>query len=179
MPIEILATKLAIPSLRMQGVPRLRLSAKLERGLNQRLSLVVAPAGFGKTTLLSTWFEQTTHAKAWLTLDPRDNDPLRFLGYLVAALQTVEPAIGQSVQQALQAAQPAASENLLISLINELHQIRQPIILVLDDYHVIEHQAVDDMLNFLLEHQPTKLHLVLATREDPQLPLARLRARAL
>lgn len=177
MPIAILAPKLAIPSLRMQGVVRSRLSTKLERGLNQRLSLVAAPAGFGKTTLLSSWLEQTTHAKAWLTLDPRDNDPLRFLSYLVAALQTVEPEIGQSVQQALQAAQPAASENLLISLINELHQIRQPIILVLDDYHVIEQQAVDDMLNFLLEHLPTKLHLVLATREDPQLPLARLRAR--
>lgn len=177
MPIAILATKLAIPSLRMQGVARSRLSAKLERGLNQRLSLVAAPAGFGKTTLLSSWLEQTTYAKAWLTLDPRDNDPLRFLSYLVAALQTVEPEIGQRVQQALQAAQPAASETLLISLINELHQIRQPIILVLDDYHVIEQQAVDDMLNFLLEHLPTTLHLVLATREDPQLPLARLRAR--
>lgn len=177
MPIAILATKLAIPSVRMQGVPRSRLNTKLERGLNQRLSLVAAPAGFGKTTLLSTWLEQTIHAKAWLTLDQRDNDPLRFLSYLVAALQTVEPEVGQSVQQALQAAQPAPSENLLISLINELHQIRQPIILVLDDYHVIDQQAVDDMLNFLLEHLPTTLHLVLATREDPQIPLARLRAR--
>ncbi|WP_110516304.1 LuxR C-terminal-related transcriptional regulator [Herpetosiphon llansteffanensis] len=177
MAIAILATKLMIPSLRTSVVNRSLLLARLQRGLDRRVTVVAAPAGFGKTTLLSTWLQQTSHAKAWLTLDQRDNDPLRWLSYLVAALQTIEPTLGQSVQQALQAAQPAPSEQLIVSLINEINQIKQPIIVVLDDYHVIENQAVDDMLNFLLEHMPTTIHLVLATREDPQIPLARLRAR--
>ncbi len=177
MAIAILATKLAIPSLRAQVVPRTQLIDKLQRGLQQRISLIAAPAGFGKTTLLSAWLQQTSQAKAWLTLDQRDNDPLRFLSYLVAALQTVEPQLGQSVLEALQTAQPAPSEHLLIGLLNEIQAISQPLIVVLDDYHVIENQAVDDMLNFLLEHMPATIHLVIATREDPQIPLARLRAR--
>ncbi|MBM7845455.1 LuxR C-terminal-related transcriptional regulator [Herpetosiphon giganteus] len=177
MAIAMLATKLMIPNPRTSVVNRSQLLARLQRGLDRRVTLVAAPAGFGKTTLLSTWLNQTSHAKAWLTLDQRDNDPLRWLSYLVAALQTIEPTLGQSVQQALQAAQPAPSEQLLVSLINEIHRIKQPMLLLLDDYHVIENQAVDDMLNFLLEHMPNSMHLVVATREDPQIPLARLRAR--
>jgi LuxR family maltose regulon positive regulatory protein len=163
-------------------VPRPHLIQRLEEGLQlgHRVTLVSAPAGFGKTTLLSDWLRQTDRAAAWLSLDEGDNDPTRFLAYLIAALQKVDPAIGQSAQTTLQAAHPLPMEPLLTTLINDIVATAEPFILVLDDYHVIEASAIHKAVSFLLDHMPSLdqgAHFVFATRADPPLPLARLRGR--
>ena len=180
----ILATKLYIPPPRRKIVPRPRLIERLNAGLTagSRLTLISASAGFGKTTLLSEWLAGCQRPAAWLSLDEGDNDPNRFLTYLVAALQTL-PAktgganIGAGALAVLQSPQPPSTESILTTLLNEITAIPDNFILVLDDYHVIDSQPVDQALTFLIEHQPPKMHLVIATREDPHLPLARLRAR--
>ena len=187
MATPILATKLYAPPPRPQVVPRPHLLECLNAGFRSgcKLTLVSAPAGSGKTTLISAWVHQNgdvtrgVHPSrvAWLSLDGGDSDPARFLTYLVAALQSVAPGLGESLLATLQAHQPPSTEALLIPLLNEVATLPEPLVLVLDDYHVIESQAVDQALTFLLEHRPAQLHLVMATREDPQLPLARLRAR--
>jgi LuxR family maltose regulon positive regulatory protein len=114
---------------------------------------------------------------AWLSLDEGDNDPVRFLAYFVAALQTIEANIGKGALSALQSPQPPPTEAVLTSLLNEITALPDRIVLVLDDYHLIESQPIHDALTFLLEHLPLQMHLVIATRDDPLLPLARLRAR--
>ncbi len=169
-------------------VSRPRLLERLEEGLTRRLTVVSAPAGFGKTTLVSEWVHMvgTQHAAplevAWLSLDEGDNDPARFLAYLVAALQTIEANIGKGVLSALQspgvadATTPPSTEAVLIPLINEIAAIPRSIVLVLDDHHTIESASVDNALGLLLDRLPPQMHLVIATREDPRLPLARLRA---
>jgi LuxR family maltose regulon positive regulatory protein len=142
-----------------------------------KLALISAPAGFGKTTLVSEWAAVCDRPVAWLSLDEGDNDPARFLTYLVAALQTIAPKIGAGVLAALQSPQPPPSEAILTTLLNEITTLPDHFILVLDDYHVIDSKPVDEALTFLLKHLPPQMHLVITTREDPQLPLARLRAR--
>ena len=136
-----------------------------------------APAGFGKTTLVSEWFAGCGQPVAWLSLDEGDNDPTRFLIYLVAALQTIAPKSGAGVLAALQSPQPPPIESILTTLINEITTIPDNFIFVLDDYHIIDSKPVDNALTFLLEHLPPQMHLVIATREDPPLPLALLRVR--
>ncbi len=150
-----------------------------ERGSrrSRRLTLISAPAGFGKTTLVSEWVAGCERPVAWLSLDEGDNDPTRFLTYLVAALQTIAANIGEGVLGVLQSPQPPSIESILTALLNEITTIPDNFVLVLDDYHVIDAKPVDDALTFLLEHLPPQMHLVIATREDPHLPLARLRAR--
>ena len=177
MPTPILATKLYLPPLRPNLVLRPRLLERLNEGLHRTLTLISAPAGFGKTTLLSAWLAGIGRPAAWLSLDEADSDPIRFLTYLVAALQTLVPSIGAGVLGALHSPQPPPPETLLTALLNEMSTIPDPFVLVLDDYHVLEAQAVDQALTYLVEHLPPHLHLVIATREDPPLPLARLRAR--
>jgi LuxR family maltose regulon positive regulatory protein len=157
-------------------VRRPRLIALLNDGLECKLTLVSAPAGFGKTTLLSDWITSCQGQVAWLSLDEGDNDPTRFLAYLVAALQTIEKSIGAGVLGALQSSRPPTLEAILTALLNDLTTLSGSAVLVLDDYHVLDAQPVDRALAFLLEHLPSQIHLVIATREDPQLPLARLRA---
>ena len=182
---SILATKLYIPPLRKNVVSRPRLIERLNEGLcrdqgfGPQLTLISAPAGFGKTTLVSEWAAGCDRRVAWLSLEEGDSDPARFLTYLVAALQTVAPDIGEGVLGVLHAAQPqpADIEAMLTALLNEIATLPDTIVLVLDDYHVIDAKAIDDALTFLLEHLPPQLHLVITTREDPPLPLARLRAR--
>jgi LuxR family maltose regulon positive regulatory protein len=179
MPTPILATKLYIPPPRPKAVLRPHLLARLNEGLaaGRKLTLITAPAGFGKSTLVSAWVAGGARAIAWLSLDAGDNDPARFLAYLVAALQTLFAGIGAGVMAALESPQPPPTEPLLTALLNEIAAVRQEFILVLDDYHAIDAAPVDKGLAFLLEHQPRQMHLVIATREDPQLPLARCRAR--
>jgi LuxR family transcriptional regulator, maltose regulon positive regulatory protein len=177
MSTPILATKLYIPPPRPKVVLRPRLIERLNEGLRSKLTLVSAPAGFGKTTLLSAWAAGCGRPVAWLSLDERDNDPTRFLTYLVAALQTIAANIGAGALGLLQSPQPAPTESILTALLNEITTLPEPCVLVLDDYHVIEAKPVDDALNFLLDHLPPQVHLAIATREDPQIPLARLRAR--
>jgi len=187
----LLKTKLYIPpvrpdpstGLRTRLVPRPRLIERLNVGLHRRLTLISAPAGFGKTTLLSEWIHTVGAHRdaplhvAWLSLDEGDNDPARFWVYFIAALQTIHESIGESVLAALQSTQPLPIETLLTGLINEIAEIPDSFAFALDDYHVIEAQPVHSALTFLLDHLPPQMHLVIATRADPPLPLARLRAR--
>jgi LuxR family maltose regulon positive regulatory protein len=177
MPMPILATKLYIPRLRPNVVSRPRLLERLNEGLYRKLTLISAPAGFGKTTLVSQWLAGGARPAAWLSLDEKDNDPARFLTYLVSAVQTIAAHIGEKVLGVLQAPQPPPTEALLTALLNDITRIPDPFILVLDDYHLLDAQPIDQALTYLVEHLPPHMHLVIATREDPPLPLARLRAR--
>jgi LuxR family transcriptional regulator, maltose regulon positive regulatory protein len=177
MATPILVTKLFIPRPRPDVVPRPHLVAQLNGGLQRKLSLVCAPAGFGKTTLVSEWVEGMGLPVAWLSVDDGDGDPGRFLLHLVAAVRTVAPEIGEVVLGALQSPQPPSPEAALTALLNEVVALSERFVLVLDDYHAIDSEAVDGALAFLVEHLPPQMHLVIATREDPQIPLARLRAR--
>jgi len=142
-----------------------------------KLTLVSASAGFGKTTLVSEWIASCGRPVAWLSLDEGDDDPVRFVSYLVAALRTIKAGIGEGLVAVLQSPQPPPTESILTTLINEITTIPDNFIFVLDDYHVIDSKPVDNALTFLIEHLPPQMHLVIATREDPKLPLSRLRVR--
>jgi LuxR family maltose regulon positive regulatory protein len=173
----VLLTKLHIPFQRQNLVPRLRLLETLNLGLAHRLILISAPAGYGKSTLIGEWIRETKLTAAWVSLDEGDNDLARFLDYCVAAIQTVFPEAGKTTQVMLQSPQRPAIEACLSLLINDLVEVERPIILVLDDYHLIQSQAVHDAVTFLLNHLPPQMHLVISTRADPPLPISRLRAR--
>lgn len=177
MSTTILTTKLYVPSPRPKIVLRPRLIEQLKKGLHHKLTLVSAPAGFGKTTLVSEWVASCERPVAWLSLDEGDNDSTRFLTYLVMAVQTIAPNFGIEALRLLQSSQPPPTESILTILLNEIAASPVNFILVLDDYHVIEDNVVGNALTFLLEHLPSQMHLVITTREDPNLPLARLRAR--
>jgi LuxR family maltose regulon positive regulatory protein len=181
MPAPLLQTKFYAPRARPEMVPRPRLLERLKSGLEsdngfaRKLTVVLGPAGYGKTTLVSLWLDQLDHPHTWLSLDDGDNDPARFLAYLVAALQRIDPSVGQAASAMLQASPPPPAEALLTALINDVDATSHPLVLVLDDYHVIHTLAIHQQLTFLVEHQPRRMHLVLATREEPPLPLPRLR----
>ena len=175
----LLETKLHVPRWRRSLVARPRLSERLSRGAESALTLVSAPAGFGKTTLLAEWLAAALadgRSVAWLSLDQRDNDPALFWTYLVAALNTGAPGVGAGALSLLQPPQPP-NEAGLVALLNDLDAISNDVVLVLDDYHVIDARDVQDGMAFLLEHLPPQIHLVIASRADPPLPLARLRGR--
>lgn len=177
MNMPILATKLYIPVPRTKVVPRPRLIERLNEGLDRKLTLISASAGFGKTTLVSEWVASCDRPAAWLSLDEGDDDSIRFLTHLVAAVQTIAENIGEGVIGALKSPQPPSTESILTILLNEISALPHKFVLVLDDYHVIGAKQIDDALIYLLEHLPPQMHLVIATRENPQLPLGRLRAR--
>ena len=179
----LLNTKLYIPPIRPNLVPRPRLIERLNAGLHRKLILISAPAGFGKTTLLSEWAAGCDRTVAWVSLDKGDNDPTLFWIYFIAALQTVHPGVGAAVMAVLQApgiagaATPPPIEPLLTGLINEIAEIPDPLVLILDDFHMITEQQVHDGAIFLLDNLPPPMHLILSNRADPPWPLARLRAR--
>jgi LuxR family maltose regulon positive regulatory protein len=175
----LLTTKLHVPRRRRGLVARPRLRERLSKGDEAALTLVSAPAGFGKTTVLTEWLVAApgeNRSVAWLSLDARDNDPALFWTYLVAALQTVVPSVGDGTLALLQSPQSSAEE-VLATLLNELAAVPSDVVLVLDDYHVIESPELQDGIAFVLEHLPPQIHLVIAARADPPLPLARLRGR--
>ena len=182
-PTALLETKFYVPQPRRGLVPRPRLSELLDRGAASKLMLVSAPAGFGKTTLLTEWLAAGPAAPAderlvaWLSLDRGDNHPASFWAYVIAALRTVASGIGESALALLQAPQPPPVEAVLTILLNDLGGVAGEIVLVLDDYHVIDAREVQEGMAFLLDHLPPRLHVVIASRTDPALPLARLRAR--
>jgi len=179
MSAPLLLTKLYIPPSRSNVVLRPRLIERLKEGLSasRKLTLISAPAGFGKTTLVSEWVAGCGRPVAWLSLDEGDNDLTGFLTYFVAALQTIVSNLGAGALAALQSPQPPSAESIMTTLVNEITTFPDHIVLILDDYHVIDSKPVDGALTFLLDHLPPHMHLVIATREDPDLPLARLRAR--
>jgi LuxR family maltose regulon positive regulatory protein len=179
---SILTTKLYIPPPPSNLIPRPRLLEKLNQGLDYELILVSAPAGYGKTSLVSNWVHHSRSKIgglqiAWFSLDNNDNDPSRFLAYLIAALQKIDPDIGQTAQAMMQASEPPPPEAYLTSLINDIVAKELPIILILDDYHLIHFPPIHQQLTFLLEHLPVHMHLAIISREDPPLPLPRLRGR--
>ncbi len=183
---DLLQTKLYLPRLRPSLVPRPRLIETLNQGLTGKLTLISAPAGFGKTTLISSWLDALQTEKdapnsvqiAWLSLDENDSELARFLAYVIAALQRVDPQIGKSALPLLQAS-PLPVSSVLTTLLNDIARQPESLMLVLDDYHAVDSQPIDEALTFLLDNLPPQLHLVITSREDPNLPLARLRVRGL
>jgi len=174
--IPLLKAKLYVPPLRPKLVFRPHLLERLKAGLQLKLTLVAAPAGYGKTTLLSEGIRSSQMPVGWLTLDESDNDPARFWSYVVSALQTVQADIGKSALGLLQSPQLPPTEAILTTIINEMSGVNEEFALVLDDYHMIEAQPIHDAVNFLLNHLPPQVHLVIASRVDPPLLLTRLRA---
>ena len=176
--LSLLATKLRPPSIQPDRVQRPRLIQRLNQGLEtgRRITLVSAPAGFGKTTCIGEWLLGLEGPYAWLSLDPADDDPGRFFSYLVAALQQIDRDLGGEIENALRSGQLPQVEALSATLINDLLEVRDRFILILDDFHVIQDRLILQVLEQLIANQPPSLHLVLITREDPPLPLARVRA---
>jgi LuxR family transcriptional regulator, maltose regulon positive regulatory protein len=177
----LLLTKLSVPSARASLVPRPRLSERLEVGLGGKLTLVSAPAGFGKSTLLSSWSGELSddgRPIAWLSLDSGDNDPARFWRYFVTGIDQLQPGSGETALALLSSPQAPPIEAILTTVLNELGDLPADAVLVLDDYHLIESRAIHEALTFLIDHLPPRMHLMMATRTDPLLPLSRLRARS-
>ena len=187
---RLLHTKLMPPRLPSAVVPRQELLARLDAGLTKKVILVMAPTGFGKTTLVRAWMNERLKAEggkkkdkpqsprfAWVTLDDHDNDPVRFWTYVCSALRTVDPSLGKVTLSLLASPQPPSFEALLTPLVNDLTRCEQPAVLVLDDYHIVKSAEVNAGLSFLIQHLPESLQLVLLTRSDPGLPLGILRAR--
>jgi LuxR family maltose regulon positive regulatory protein len=174
-------TKLVLPPPRTVVVPRPRLIDRLEAGLQGKLTVITAPAGYGKITLVSAWHATEAGQAwplAWLALDPNDNDPVRFWTYVISALQTVQPGLGTDRCAGPASVTHASSLGAILTLlINALARIPHPVVLVRDDYHAITAPAIHESLTFLLEHQPARLRLVITSRSAPPLPLMRLRAR--
>ncbi|MGG3504464.1 LuxR C-terminal-related transcriptional regulator [Paenibacillus lautus] len=181
MSTPILSTKLYIPSPRSRAVLRPRLIERLNEGLRlqRKLTTISASAGSGKTTLLSQWIKDSRLPVAWLSLEEGDREPARFLAYLAAALQTVGVDIAEGIISKLQAPSPLplSVEAIVTAILNHIATMGNRFILVLDDYHVIDSKPIDSALGFLIEHMPPQMHVVIASRQDPNLPVARLRAR--
>lgn len=174
--IDLLQTKIIIPHSRVHPVRRPRLDERLSAGLSRKLTLIAAPAGFGKTTLLCGWISQSSYRTAWLSLDAGDNDSTRFWAYFISSLRQLYPQLCPGILSLMQSAQPPAIHSILTALINEIAAITGEVVIVLDDYHVIDFQPIHEGLTFLVTHMPENMHLVVTTRADPPIPLARLRA---
>ena len=176
---SLIKTKLYFPLARQDLVPRSRLIERLQAGLNKPLTLVSAPAGYGKTTLMGEWRTGIGHEfpLAWLSLDANDNDLALFMNYLTYALETLDPVLVRNTIPLVQSPQTPPVDEILATLINDINEFHQPFALALDDYHVITDSAVHGEIAFLIDHLPSQMHLVILTRADPPLPLSRLRAR--
>jgi ATP/maltotriose-dependent transcriptional regulator MalT len=177
----LLKAKITLPPAQPLRVSRQRLLDLMSEALKRPFTLLSAPAGFGKTTLLSTWVNEADDRPdvAWLGLDEDDSEPVRFFDYLRTALQTVEPDVGGTAISPLSGMRTPTPKDLMTSLLGDLAKAAHPIALVLDDYHTIDNPDIDAALAFLVEHMPDHVRLILSTREDPRLPLARWRTRRL
>jgi hypothetical protein len=171
---HLLMTKLHIPSPRLNLVVRPRLTERLKAGVRNKLTLIVAPAGWGKTTLLGAWHAEAGRT-AWVSLDVGDNDPVRFWVYVTTALNRLHPGVGEVALTLLRSPQTPPIESVLTILLNALVALPGETILVLDDYHLVQTPSIHDALTYLIDHLPANLHLVIASRLDPPLPLAQLR----
>ncbi len=179
MAVPVLATKLYIPPPPLKIVARPRLIEQLNNGLStrHRITLISAPAGFGKTTLVTEWITSCGHSAAWLSLDESDNDLARFLIYFIHALQTISPNLGAGLLDVLQSSQSIPTEAILTALLNEIAIVPNDFLFILDDFHLTDAKPIDSALTFVVERLPAQMHLVITTREEPALPLPRLRAR--
>ena len=175
--LPILRTKLHRPRMAVDFVPRPHMIERLNQNRQQPLTLISAPAGYGKTTLISSWLESQQEPSAWVSLDEDDNHLYPFLSYVLAAFQSLFPTSIPQTEALLATASLPPVSVLAHALLNELNAVPQPFILVLDDYHFIQDLAVNDLLTEWLRHPPQPVHLVIVTRLDPPLPLHRLRAR--
>jgi LuxR family maltose regulon positive regulatory protein len=175
--IELLRTKLFIPRPRKNMVTRPRLVDCINTGLDKKLTLIAAPAGFGKSTLLSEWITQSPRCVTWLSLDEGDNDPVKFWTYVITSMQALGSDLGSGALALLRLPQAPPVPSILTILINDITSFQETVAVVLDDYHIIESQSIHDGVTFLIEHMPPNMHLILTTRVDPSLPLGRLRAR--
>src|SRR6266568_5111452 len=175
--LPLLATKFHMPRLRAPLVDRPHLIERLKPAAEHPLTLIAAPAGFGKTTLLSAWLEYAPLTAAWVSLDPADNDLTRFWSYTLTALDKAFPGCGATALSLLHSPQPPSMEGILSTVINTLSVLSQEVVLIWDDYHLITAPAIHTSVTFLLEHLPPRLHLIIAARADPPLPLARFRTR--
>lgn len=174
----LLNTKLKVPPVRSSHVQRAELIQKLDKLQEYKLALIVASAGYGKTALVSEWTAQSSMRVVWYSIDTGDNDPTRFWDYVIAAIQTVYPNTGEQTLTLLHDPHPLPVETILSTLINELSAIPDVLTLVLDDYHVIDSPSIHEGLAFLVEHMPSQMRLLMTTRTDPPLPLARMRVRS-
>jgi len=177
MTIQILTTKLYIPPLRPNHVSRSHLIQRLETGPREKLTIISAPAGYGKTTLVAEWISESSTPFCWVSLDESDNDIGRFLAYFIASLDTINIAVDQHFLSLIQSPQQTQLETILIPLLNQITDSNKDFALVLDDYHLIQNKEIHDALTYILEHSPPSMHLVIITRADPHLPLSRLRVR--
>jgi LuxR family transcriptional regulator, maltose regulon positive regulatory protein len=174
---DLLATKLNIPQTRPDHLGRPRLVERLDNGMERELILVCTPAGFGKTTLLAGWATGARWPVAWLSLDPEDNEPARFWRYVVAALDRARGGLAEHVLPLLTPPGVMSSQGTVTALVNRLQAAPDEVALVLDDYHLLQSRPIHEGMAFLLGHLPPQLHVVITSRSDPPLPLARLRAR--
>ena len=177
LPFPHINTKLNIPTTRSDLVDRPRLMRQLDRCVERRLLLVSAPAGFGKTTLLGEWSQQSAWPVAWASLDAGDNDPMRFWSYVVAALDRLETNVGANVLPMIQSPRPEPIEFIISALINTVANVPDHFALVLDDFHSIQSETIHTAVAYLVEYLPSNMHLIVATRTDPPWPLAQWRAR--
>ena len=172
----MLLTKLHIPPVGNNIVHRVDLIEKLNSGLSRKLILVSAPAGYGKTTLISDWINHSKISAVWLSLDNGDNDPADFLSYIILGIQGIQSAFGKGALKLLNSPNKPSVESIACLLINEILNINQNFLLVLDDFHLIKSNEVLKLVTYLLEHIPGNIHIVILTRSDPALPLSRLRS---
>lgn len=175
MSTALLATKFFAPPRPAHDISRPLLTKRLDAGLSRKLTLVCAAAGFGKSTLISQWAQDCPYPSAWLSLDVEDRDPNRFLEYLVASLEVISQTVGSGLVALLRGSPPASAETVLTLLVNQLSKIPGKLVLVLDDYHLASSTGVNETLTFLIDHMPAQLHLVVASREEPEISLGRLR----
>ena len=173
----LLNTKFHPPNLPSNLVSRPKLADRLERGSSRKLTLVSAPAGYGKTILVCEWMATYKKRVAWFSLDKEDNDPVRFWRYFISACRILQPTVGEAALDVLGNSRPIPIENILTVLVNELSSSTNDLFLVLDDYHLIEASEIQAAFVYLLQHQPTNLHLIVTTRFDPPWPLHLLRSR--
>jgi len=175
---QLLSTKLFVPPFRQQIISRPRLTEQLDQAADYKLTLISAPAGFGKTTLLSEWIHYHNMLIAWFSIDKTDNDPAQFLSYTITALQKIDNNIGKSVIPLLKRPQLPQFETLITNLINDLTASLEDFFFILEDYHFVENRRIHEIVEYLLEHMPQKMHVFIVTRSDPPFPLGRFRARS-
>jgi len=173
----LIQTKLNRPATGTNSVERTRLLSRLDEALKRRATLISAPAGYGKTTLVLQWLDHRRMPAAWFAVDETDSDPDRFLSYVVAAVRTVVSEFGSDIERLLSAPQLPPPEHLADAMVNELAALEQPLLIVLDDYHRFTSQTVNEIMTRVLQYLPEKLHVLLLTRKDPPLPLGLWRSR--